>query len=173
MTNRCMGTRRWIAGLVAAAIALWMTAPSQAGQSPSDTPQCTASGVRPASNQPATVQIDSRCVWRHTGVQVEQGVTYELRASGTWVDKTYSSGPDGYDSPNTFMKLAEVGKRVRSAKWFALIGALDEDDKTMFVIGSQATFSPTRSGELVAFANDWKSKYGNNHGEVTLTITRK
>jgi hypothetical protein len=121
----------------------------------------------------APVIVEAARIWNHTHVRLEAGVTYDLVAEGRWVDKVHACGPDGYDSPNLLMKLAEFGRRVRGAKWFALIGALDEDPATAVVIGSRATWIPPRDGELTCFANDWRSMYGNNRGSVTLTVTRR
>lgn len=114
--------------------------------------------------------IDSTKPWNHTGIQLEAGKSYEMTATGEWVDKIYACGPDGYNSPNLLMRLAEFKRRVPKAKWFALIGAIDEDLATAFVIGGGYTFQAPRSGELTAFANDWASKYGNNRGSVELTV---
>ena len=111
-------------------------------------------------------------MWNRTGIKVEAGVRYALTATGTWIDKKYESSPDGYRSPNLLMKLAEFRRRMRHANWFALIGALDEDESTQFVIGSERDYTPPRSGELTCFANDWRSAYSNNTGTVTLTVKR-
>jgi hypothetical protein len=118
-----------------------------------------------------SIIIEPSRIWNHTGLRLDAGVTYDLRAEGRWIDRTYECGPDGYDSPNLIMKLAELGRRMRQAKWFALVGAIDEAEATQFVIGSQAVYVPPRSGELTCFANDWMSKYGNNRGAVVLTVT--
>jgi hypothetical protein len=116
--------------------------------------------------------VDSRLLWNRTGIRVEAGARYKIVASGRWIDKKYESGPDGYDSPNLLMKLAESRRRVRSAKWFALIGAVDEDESTQFVIGNGTTFTAPRTGRLTCFANDWRSKLDNNCGSVTIEVTR-
>ena len=60
---------------------------------------------------------------------------------------------------------------LAAAKWFALIGALDEDEATQFVIGTKIVFTSPRAGELTCFANDWRSKYDNNKGTVTIAVT--
>jgi hypothetical protein len=120
--------------------------------------------------EPAPATIDSRVPWNHTGIRVRAGTTYVLTAAGTWIDKKYTSGPDGYDSPNLVMKAAEFNRRVRTAKWFALVCALDERASTQFVVGRRVEYAAATGGELTCFANDWMSKYGNNSGSVTLTV---
>jgi hypothetical protein len=119
---------------------------------------------------PASATIDARLPWNRTGIRLQAGSRYELTATGLWVDKNYEAGPDGYVSPNLLMKLGEFRRRVPKAKWFALIGALDEDESTQFVIGSRMVYTPVRSGELTCFANDWRSKYDNNSGALTLSV---
>jgi len=119
---------------------------------------------------PATATIEARLPWNRTGIRLQAGSRYELTATGLWIDKNYEAGPDGYVSPNLLMRLGEFRRRVPKAKWFALVGALDEDESTQFVIGSRMVYTPVRSGELTCFANDWGSKYDNNSGTLTLSV---
>ena len=51
-----------------------------------------------------------------------------------------------------------------------MIGTLDSARSDRFVIGQQHSYQPTRSGELLCFANDAWVAYFNNRGTVTLTI---
>ena len=119
---------------------------------------------------PATATIEARLPWNRTGIRLQAGSRYELTATGLWIDKNYEAGPDGYVSPNLLMRLGEFRRRVPKARWFALVGALDEDESTQFVIGSRMVYTPVRSGELTCFANDWRSKYDNNSGTLTLSV---
>jgi len=119
---------------------------------------------------PATATIEARLPWNRTGIRLQAGSRYELTATGLWIDKNYEAGPDGYVSPNLLMRLGEFRRRVPKARWFALVGALDEDESTQFVIGSRMVYTPVRSGELTCFANDWGSKYDNNSGTLTLSV---
>lgn len=121
---------------------------------------------------PASATIEARLPWNRTSIHLLAGSRYELTATGLWIDKKYESGPDGYVSPNLLMKLGEFRRRVPKARWFALIGALDADESTQFVIGARTTYEPPRTGELTCFANDWQSKYENNSGSVTLSVKR-
>lgn len=121
---------------------------------------------------PTSATIEASLPWNRTGIQLQAGSRYEISATGLWIDKEYEAGPEGYVSPNLLMKLGEFRRRVPKARWFALIGALDADESTQFVIGSHVIYTPTRSGELTCFANDWQSKYGNNKGALTLSVQR-
>jgi hypothetical protein len=118
------------------------------------------------------LEIPSSEVWVETGVQLQGGRTYRLAAVGTWTDKQYTCGPEGYPSPNVLLRVMERLRRVPSAPWFALVGTIDRDMKTAFVIGAGCEVTPPRSGELICFANDVRGFYGNNSGAVALFVTR-
>lgn len=126
-----------------------------------------------------SASVLSRPRWNDLGIDVRSGDRYDFSAGGEWVDKMIPCGPDGYRSAQApglsraVLSLAEPFRRVRQANWFALIGAVDREEETCFLIGSACTgWSPPRDGKLVAFANDHPWTYGNNRGQVTLTITR-
>jgi hypothetical protein len=108
--------------------------------------------------------------WYSTGVFVDTGETYILKAVGVWTDRKTSCGPAGYASPNILMRWFEWSRRVRGANWFALIGAVDR--ASLFPIGDGTTLETTRRGVLFCFANDTPGFYRNNSGFVTLTIER-
>ncbi|MBB4189288.1 hypothetical protein GGE07_005970 [Sinorhizobium terangae] len=77
-------------------------------------------------------------------------------------------------------------RREEGADWFALIGFVangvlptaDPQTKAnfasheVFVIGEKASFRPSKSGYLYAFANDAWQAYDNNRGSVKLTVAR-
>ncbi len=119
-----------------------------------------------------TASIDSREPWNHTGIRLTAGEQYGMHASGTWVDWFIPHGPDGGPSDSFYLHLLESRRRRPHDNWFALIGALDENLNTAFTIGSQCTFTAPGDGELTCFANDLEHFYFNNHGAVTLTVTR-
>lgn len=100
---------------------------------------------------------------------MQAGASYSLTAAGCWCDAGNKCGPGGYDGTG-ILRLLEWTRRVRHAKWFALIGTLDSARSDRFVIGQQHSYQPTRSGELLCFANDAWVAYFNNRGTVTLTI---
>jgi len=120
----------------------------------------------------STASIDSRPLWNRTGIRLQAGQQYQLGACGEWIDKEYKCGPSGYPSPKLFMKWLEWLRRAPKQNWFALMGALDCDEKNLFYIGDSLTFAPGRSGELTCFANDLRATYFNNHGSVQLTVKR-
>ena len=116
--------------------------------------------------------IDSRPLWNNTGIEVEAGRKYQLRAHGQWTDKEYVCGPAGYQSPDLLLRLLEWARRAPKCNWFALIGSLDSNEKELFLIGDEVIYTPSRAGTLTCFANDTRLTYSNNHGKVILIVTQ-
>jgi hypothetical protein len=124
-----------------------------------------------AVGERTTATIEARVKWNLTGILLEVGATYDLEATSDWKDWYRTTGPGGYDSAT--LSLFESRRRFKEADWFALIGALDKDDTTAFVIGEGCTYVPSRDGQLCCYANDLYSMYWNNSGCVSLTVTRR
>jgi hypothetical protein len=114
--------------------------------------------------------------WNETPFILEKGKTYRFVANGRWTDLNNECDATGYDSKSLLLRLAEPLRRVRRAKWFSLIGALDRDEATCFDIGliisSGGTYTAERNGKLFCFANDVSFMYGNNHGQVELEMVQ-
>ena len=110
--------------------------------------------------------------WNNTRVQVSAGETYRFEAKGEWIDWHNKCGPEGYDSTNFILRSAEKLRRIPSAKWFALIGLVNQDLATAFVISNGVTKTFNQNGILYCFANDVPFMYWNNKGDIQLTITR-
>lgn len=130
-----------------------------------------------------SVEIHSACTWNRTGVLLEVGAHYQFLVSAcdTWKDASIDCSANGWTVKDLrpilrpMVKAAEKKRRMPSANWFELIGVQDGTPCRMFRIGCRGvgwTYSPTEDGEFVAFANDLKSKYGNNSGSLRLTVTR-
>lgn len=120
----------------------------------------------------ASVTVDSRKVWNHSDIHLELGQTYRFKASGRWVDWFFEHGPDGNPSALCYMRLVEPLRRMPKANWFCLIGAVDQDISSAFVIGAGIQIQCNRSGRLTCFANDMPHFYWNNRGTVQLIVTR-
>lgn len=119
-----------------------------------------------------TARVPSHLLWVDTRIDLVAGEEYRFTAKGEWKDWYIGCGPDGYDSTNILQVLAERLRRMPQERWFALIGALDEDPATAFHIGSRTTRVMPRNGRLTCFANDLVGLYFNNYGAVDLTIER-
>jgi hypothetical protein len=161
-----------------------------------------------------TLRLDvfAREPWNETGIYLEAGGTYHFEATGEWLDGSIPSGPGGASdgdfhagelvtSLGTVLGKLEAfykhvtknddadfkgTKRVESAPWFCLMGAianggLQDDGKPAqhetFAIGASATLkipanAKHRAGYLYCFANDAWHFYDNNKGSVSLSVTR-
>ncbi len=118
------------------------------------------------------VEVLARARWNRTGVDVEEGATYQLTADGVWCDRRIRCGPDGYGSPTWLFRSVERWRRHPAAAWFALVGSVDGARRTRFVIGRGIAWTAPVAGELHCFANDLPGMRFNNSGQVRLTVTR-
>lgn len=111
--------------------------------------------------------------WNETGIVVQAGATYALAAEGRWTDFFIASGPEGNATPTWPQRLLESRLRMVGARYFALIGAIDSDPATLFLIGcGVACWTAPRTGQLTCFANDVPGFYWNNRGSIALTVLR-
>ena len=79
---------------------------------------------------------------------------------------------NGWVSDRGLVRDFEHFRRVRDENWFALIGAIDRDRHTEFVMGVSCEFVASKDGELTCYANDAPFMYWNNHGSIELTVER-
>ena len=115
--------------------------------------------------------ICARSPWNRTGFRVSAGQSYRFVAVGRWCDASNCCGADGYESSSPVLKVFERRRRVKNARWFALIGSVG--GKYRFVIGSASEWTAPANGELWCFANDVRFMYWNNAGAVNLTVTER
>jgi hypothetical protein len=123
-------------------------------------------------NEEAQGIVRARAQWNQTGVALVAGETYDFVAAGCWTDLVIPHGPGGDPSDSAYMRLFERWRRVPSANWFTLIGIIDAQMQSAFVIGSRCRHTPQVTGQLTCFANDVSGFYWNNFGAVRLTVTR-
>jgi hypothetical protein len=112
--------------------------------------------------------IDSKVKWNNTGINLVAGRQYHYQAIGKWKDWHIECDANGFSNP--FMDLACRFKRVPTAKWFQLIGAVDKDASHVIKLGTSGIFTAPVNGLLWAFANDAWFAYCNNSGSVELEI---
>lgn len=125
-------------------------------------------------------QIDSRVRRNRTGIYLDSGGQYRFTARGKWQDgqRIRPTTARGFDSNvvpwygRLFMFLGEPIRRYPRARWFALVGELSSRPRKFFVIGDSLVWTAPTTGELVAFANDVNSHYGNNRGCIALAAKR-
>jgi len=119
-----------------------------------------------------TAFICARLRWNKTRIVLTSGERYLLTAKGHWVDFFLCHGPAGGPSTFQYLRRFESSRRMPSENWFALIGAIDCEQRTAFLIGDRKEITMTHSGELTCYANDLPSMYWNNWGRVELQVQR-
>lgn len=116
-----------------------------------------------------------------SGVALVAGASYKLSVSedDTWQDADIECGPAGWESEELpwykegIVKAFEKRRRLESANWFALVGALGDEDDALFCVGDGIEcYVAVKDSDLYHFANDMPSRYSNNQGSLTVTITR-
>lgn len=121
--------------------------------------------------QQATFSVFAALKWNNTTLQVRRGEVYDLSATGTWYDASIPSRPDGYPSPQWWMRLVEPFRRRPNDPWFVLTGTIEQ--KTAFTISkSLPGWTAGEDGTLYCYANDILGFYFNNSGTVQLTVLR-
>ena len=120
----------------------------------------------------AQTVIKAREKYNDTGIRLVGGHEYHFTARGRWTDWWIECDADGYASPNLIFKVLEGFRRSPRSRWFALIGAINADEHTLFEIGTERTLIAPASGTLTCFANDGARAYWNNRGSVQLSVTR-
>ena len=125
----------------------------------------------------ANVSIASRPRAVSTGLQLQSGRSYAVRARGEWTDWFIRTDADGYESPNWYMRLAERYRRMPHARWFALVCCIGKPPAKgeaagphCHVTGSSSRITASASAELQCFANDMWTMYWNNRGQVTVEV---
>lgn len=123
-------------------------------------------------NQPQTVTIKASEYWNQTNIYLELNVKYLLEVQGEqfWYDWQNKADADGYTEPS--LRYFEFLRRSRNNKWFALMGNINSNENSTFLIGKKTTHIPTVGGELLCYANDVGFMYWNNSGQLLLTVTR-
>ena len=119
----------------------------------------------------ASSEIYAQLYWNSTGVMLRPGYSYQFSATGSWWDAVKKCCADGYPKGNFVQELARNLRRSPENDWFALVGAVNRDLSTRFLIGLSRVYDvPEKGGgELFCFANDVPGFYWNNFGYVTLT----
>ena len=130
------------------------------------------------------VDVVARDPWNESGIQLKKEHHYQMkigRVTDWRDDKIPSSVTEGWKEKHVGF-WAGIARslfkaRMPDAPWYALVGAVGTppDGLEYFHIKQEnMLFTPKQDGEFYLFANDYPSKgrYCNNHGTVTITITR-
>ncbi len=133
-----------------------------------------------AQSQSHKFTVHSELKYNWTGIHLKEGETYRITSDvhQAWEDGDISCGPEGWvvDQLSWYkeavVKLFEENRRCPDANWFELVGAYGDEDDNVFRIGKDVTFTAEHDANLYVFANDLKSKYGNNKGSIMAIIER-
>jgi hypothetical protein len=122
-------------------------------------------------------------LWNPSGISLLAGKRYEIKplSSGEflqkWQDSWITCGPEGWegaigkfssDMLSALLRVKDLGGTPQ--RYFALIGCVGMSLQHAFLIGNGCDIVPQVDGELFAFANDAERAYGNNHGQIVVTV---
>ncbi|MCG7626294.1 DUF2235 domain-containing protein [Epibacterium sp. MM17-32] len=158
--------------------------------------------------QTRTVAAHARQHWNATGLFIEAGGRYRIRARGEWLDASIPATADGARAGAHLGKLAYLlatipealrrglrrirrlakadvifARRVDTAPWFALIGAVANGQGAsehgegvaaheIHQLAQEGAFTASESGYFYLFANDAWHMYRNNAGTLSVEVTR-
>ncbi len=143
--------------------------------------QTTPAVIHLEVGQSHTFRVAAKNKYNASHVQLLAGAHYEFRVTGTWLDAKIRCHASGWTAEDVrpvvrpLIRAAEKNRRCRCANWFELIGTLGCNACHQFRIGCRGsgwTYTPPCDGILYAYANDLDSRYGNNSGCLTVTVTR-
>ncbi len=124
--------------------------------------------VTPASES----EIRARRHLNETPFRLEIGRKYRFDASGRWTDLIRRASATGYSA--CYLRWFERWRRMPEAKWFSVIGQIDDLENTQFDIGklieNRGSYEATATGVLHCFANDISFMYWNNSGAINLRV---
>ncbi|MBS2211751.1 DUF2235 domain-containing protein [Carboxylicivirga mesophila] len=123
--------------------------------------------------------------YNHTGIYLQKGKSYNIEVieidKYKWRDggihpvdgNGWNRGKVKLAAREIAIAIAEPFKRVtgNGVDWFTLCGCIGHNDDEAFAIGNGLkNYSPKKSGEFCAFANDLNGYYGNNSGFLKVRI---
>lgn len=132
-------------------------------------------------SQSQDVMVFASEAHNNTGLMLVKGATYQFEPypNQFWYDDGIKCPPSGWHRDNVQlgvkeipMALLEPFRRLPSAQWFSLVGAINNNDEYLFEIANGATVTIAKSGEFSPFANDLSRFYGANAGKIKVKVTR-
>ena len=108
--------------------------------------------------------------WQSTGINLERGKTYSIKAQGTWqigglCNPTDATGEGAY----TLLCLNAGGQTVANYSHGALIAKLGKDTLP-FYVGPDLTLTADRDGVLYMMSNDAAIFLSDNTGNLNVTV---
>lgn len=119
-------------------------------------------GIAQWVGKPPTVEVPANVLWVDTGLDVKEGQSLVIHASGQWSNSgPPAKGPEGfagYHHPGT----------VADADLAALIARIGD---RVFQVGAAYRGAAPASGRLYLSINDTPDTYGDNEGALSVTIS--
>ncbi len=135
-----------------------------------------APGLPIDADAPAVATIAGDRGWQSSGMQVEEGSTYEMRAEGIFTlaeqPKPWKSTADGISF--RYFKGQPLGRLLMMIRPES--GATNPDQRSMlqeYPLGANATWMAPVSGTVYFRLNDAWDELADNQGRVTVTVSRK
>lgn len=110
--------------------------------------------------------------WNDTAIDLAAGGRYRMHANGIWFDRQFKATPAGIAPQNFVQRIAVPLLRFANGRYMTLIGCIDKNMDSAFVIGDNVEITAPTSGRLWCFANDVRLAYGNNSGSINLRVER-
>jgi hypothetical protein len=133
----------------------------------------SANSVHLRLNESRTAVVPAGAYWTGTGVIGFKDETYSFHvlSPDRWWDFYYPTSSRGYNSLPLFQARLEHKRRVPSAPWFALCGAVGPSGAA-FQIETEKNKTMPETGEIGLFPNDVQCAYWNNWGSLRVRVTR-
>lgn len=134
-----------------------------AGQTtPANGPALLSTSPRPPAVRELTVRVAGNEVWVDSGLDVRQGDTIRLSASGrVQLSRTQATGPEG-------VNIADPQKMMPNRPTGGLIAVIGDDNDDFIFIGAGAQLQARRSGRLFLMVNE--NVLEDNSGAFTVRI---
>ncbi len=128
-----------------------------------------------AVNETKTFAIKAGEAYNHTTLFMSAGEKYQFTVSGTdlWKNNSTETTANGYQPG-----LLDGARRQSGYNMMTLVGEIFRDlnntsyTGTHFKIGTSRTYTAAISGYLMCHANDVLVGYGDNTGQVSMTVKR-
>lgn len=121
------------------------------------------------STAPSTIEVHADVEqWQDSGVQVVQGQSYKILASGTWTVNAERCGWTGPDGGSGRCSVPLAYPQTLKGSYSALIARIGTGPA--FLVGSNTNFTADTSGTLFFRVNDAPGGFHNNEGKVTVQV---
>lgn len=115
-----------------------------------------------------TVYAWKRC--NKTSIKLKKGETYKIRGTGQWQDAGFTpTDANGFEGFTKAMKKGAFLKPMKKQNYMMLLAKVGGKK---IPIGTEKAITPKKDGRLVFMPNDATFFFGNNSGELVVTIAR-